>query len=140
MSLTVHIITPEKALPVDVAEHVTLPGSEGELGIRTGHAPITALLKVGKVDIKHATKPASHYVINGGVAQVLKDEVRILTPGLVEVEAVSEAQLLKRLNELEAKTYEDALELSKAKAEAHWLITQLRMAGKDVPTLTKLGA
>lgn len=139
MSLTVHIITPEKALPVDQAEHVTLPGIDGELGIRTGHAPLTTLLKPGRVDIKHGTQADTHYAINGGVAQVFKNEVRILTPGLVDPTKVREADLLKRIQDLDGKDYEDPVELAKAKAEAHWATTQLRMAGKQVPSSQKLG-
>lgn len=139
MPLRVYIITPEKALPVDEAEHVTLPGSEGELGIRSGHAPITTLLVQGRVDIKHGTKADTHYAINGGVAQVLKDEVRILTPGLMEVEGIREADLVKRIQDLDSKDYDDPVELSKAKAEAHWLSSQLKLAGKTVPHSAKLG-
>ncbi len=139
MPLRVHIITPEKALPVDEAEHVTLPGSEGELGIRAGHAPLTTLLAQGRVDIKHSTKADTSYAVNGGVAQVLKDEVRILTPGLMEVGQIHGADLLNRLHELEATDYEDPIERAKARTEAHWIASQLKLAGKTVPSMPKLG-
>jgi F0F1-type ATP synthase epsilon subunit len=81
----------------------------------------------------------THYAINGGVAQVLKDEVRILTPGLMEAGLVREADLVKRLQDLDARDYDDPVELAKAKAEAHWISTQLKIAGKQVPHTTKLG-
>lgn len=139
MPLRVHIITPERALPVDEAEHVTLPGSEGELGIRTGHAPLTTLLTQGRVFIKHSTQADTHYAINGGVAQVLKDEVRILTPGLMEVGQIREADLLKRLHELEGADYDDPMEQAKARTEAHWIASQLKLAGKTIPGMPKLG-
>lgn len=139
MTLRVHIITPEKALPVDEAEHVTLPGSEGQLGIRTGHAPLTTLLTQGRVDIKHSTQADTHYAINGGVAQVFKDEVRILTPGLMEVGQVREADLLKRLHDLEGTDYDDPVEQAKARTEAHWIASQLKLAGKTIPGMPKLG-
>lgn len=139
MTLKVYIITPEKSLPVIDALHVTLPGTEGELGIRTGHAPLTTLLKQGRVDIMNGSKIDARYAINGGVAQVLKDEVRILTPGIIEAEHVREADLVKRIQDLDSKNYDDPVELTKAKAEAQWASAQLHLAGKQVPHSEKLG-
>jgi len=139
MTLTVHIITPEKSLPPVQADHVTLPGSEGELGIRTGHAPIVSLLKPGVLDLKSQSKADTHYVIDSGVAQVFKDEVMVLTRHLGDPSAVREADLIKRLHALDEATYEDAIDLAKAKAEAHWLGAQLKSAGKDVPALKQVG-
>ena len=58
MPLTVTILTPDKAMPPQQADHVTIPGAEGEAGIRVGHAPYVSLLKNGKV--VHL-KNISHY-------------------------------------------------------------------------------
>jgi F-type H+-transporting ATPase subunit epsilon len=139
MTLNVHIITPEKALPVLQADHVTVPGSEGEAGIRTGHAPYVTLLKNGRVFIKSQHRPDTVYAVRGGVAQVFKDEVRILTEAVSDPGLVTEADLLKRLQKILDTTYEDPLEQVKAKAEAGWIVTQLTVAGKDVPDVSKLG-
>jgi F-type H+-transporting ATPase subunit epsilon len=139
MTLTVHIITPEKALPTIQAEHVTIPGTEGEAGIRTGHAPYVTLLRNGRVFIKNPHLPNALFAVRGGVAQIYKDQVRILTEAISDPGEITEADLLKRLNVILEGTYEDALELIKAKAEAGWIKTQLVVAGKDVPDLTKLG-
>jgi ATP synthase F1 epsilon subunit len=137
MTLTVHIITPEKALPVMEADHVTVPVSEGEAGIRTGHAPYVAQLKNGKVFIKSATRADAIFAVRGGVVQVYKDQVKILTEGVMDPNQVSEADLLKRLQDLLAATYDDPIEAVKAKAEAQWIATELKVAGKTVPDLGK---
>ncbi len=139
MTLNVHIITPEKALPVLQADHVTVPGSEGEAGIRTGHAPYVTLLKNGRVFIKSQHRPDTVYAVRGGVAQVFKDDVRILTEAVADPGQVTEADLLKRLQKILDTTYEDPIEQIKAKAEAGWIVTQLTVAGKDVPDVSKLG-
>ena len=139
MTLTVAIITPEKALPLMEADHVTVPVSEGEAGIRTGHAPYVALLKNGKVFVKSASKADAVFAVRGGVVQVFKDQVKILTEGVADPHQVSEADLLKRLERLLSGTYEDPIEQLKAKAEAQWIATQLITAGKAVPDLSKLG-
>ncbi len=138
MPLTVHIITPEKALPPQEADHVTIPASEGEAGIRIGHAPYVAQLKNGKVFVKSKSKPDAFYVVRGGVAQVFKDQVKILTEGVAEPHLISEKDLLARVEKLLAGTYEDPIDRLKAKAEAQWIETQLIAAGKTVPDLSRL--
>ena len=138
MTLNVHIITPEKALPVLQADHVTVPGSEGEAGIRTGHAPYVTLLKNGRVFIKSQHRPDTIYAVRGGVAQVFKDDVRILTEAIADPGQVTEADLLKRLQKILDTTYEDPMAQLKAKADADWIVTQLTVAGKDVPDVSKL--
>lgn len=135
MPLTVQILTPDKVLPPMQADHVTIPGAEGEAGIRIGHAPYVSLLKNGKVFIKSTTQANIIYAVRGGVAQVFQDKVMILTEGVMDPNQVSEADLVKRLQSLLAATYDDALDELKAKAEAQWIATQLHVAGKQVPDL-----
>jgi len=138
MPLTVTILTPDKALPAVQADHVTIPGAEGEAGIRVGHAPYVSLLKNGKVFIKSSNQANIIYAVRGGVAQVFNDKVTILTEGVMDPNQVSEADLLKRLQGLIAATYDDPIDEIKAKAEAQWIVTELRVAGKQVPDLGKL--
>jgi len=138
MPLTVTILTPDKALPAVQADHVTIPGAEGEAGIRVGHAPYVSLLKNGKVFIKSSNQANIIYAVRGGVAQVFNDKVTILTEGVMDPNQVSEADLLKRLHDLIAATYDDPIDEIKAKAEAQWIVTELRVAGKQVPDLGKL--
>ena len=42
--LTVSIITPERALPSYEAQHVTFTAVDGQVGVRTGMAPMVAQL------------------------------------------------------------------------------------------------
>ena len=137
MPLTVTILTPDKSMPAVQADHVTIPGAEGEAGIRVGHAPYVALLKNGKVFIKSTEHADIIYAVRGGVAQVFEDKVTILTEGVMDPNQVSEADLLKRLQAILAATYDDPIDEIKAKAEAQWIATELKVAGKQVPDLGK---
>lgn len=137
MPLTVTILTPDKALPAVQADHVTIPGAEGEAGIRVGHAPYVSLLKNGKVFIKSTDHANIVYAVRGGVAQVFQDKVTILTEGVMDPNQVSEADLLKRLQGILSATYDDPIDEIKAKAEAQWIATELKVAGKQVPDLGK---
>lgn len=75
----VEIITPEKKLYSGDAKAVTLPGSDGSLGILNNHAPLITSLKKGIVKV---TEQPSNSVVNfdikGGVVEVLNNKVIIL--------------------------------------------------------------
>jgi F-type H+-transporting ATPase subunit epsilon len=139
MPLTVTIVSPERPLPPVQADHVTLPASDGEMGIRIGHAPLATLLGEGPLLIKNQDKADHIFAVKGGVAMVLKDEVTVLADTIVNTTAISEAELVRRLKALNDATYDDPTELVKARAEAHWYATQLQAAGKQIPDVSKLG-
>lgn len=72
------IITPDKELFKGEAKAVTVPGSEGSLGILENHAPLIASLKKGTVKVTESNNNEQLFEINGGVAEVLKNKVIIL--------------------------------------------------------------
>ena len=56
-----------------------------------------------------------------------------------EGERSSEHDLVRKLEKLNAATYDDPVVLAEARLEANWYVTQLKVAGKAVPDLTRLG-
>jgi F0F1-type ATP synthase epsilon subunit len=100
MSFKVHIITPEKALPELDADHVTIVAVDGQVGIRTDHAPLVALLKEdGWAVVKQFGKEQYRaFAVKGGVAQMLKNDLKILTPVVVDVHTLDSAQLAKQVD------------------------------------------
>jgi F-type H+-transporting ATPase subunit epsilon len=71
------IITPDKKLFEDEAKSLTVPGSEGSLGVLNNHAPMIASLKKGKVKVITASE-TKNFDIKGGVIEVLKNKVVVL--------------------------------------------------------------
>ncbi len=137
MPLTVKILTPDKAMTPMDADHVTIPGLEGEAGIRVGHAPYVSALKNGTVFIKSVDQANVILAVRGGVAQVYENTVTILTESVMDPNQISESDLLKRLEGLLVTTFDDPIDEIKAKAEAQWIATELKVAGKQVPDLGK---
>ena len=72
------IITPDKKLFEGEAKSLTVPGSEGSLGILNNHAPMIASLKKGKVKITTDKSDVKFFDIHGGVVEVLKNKVVVL--------------------------------------------------------------
>jgi F-type H+-transporting ATPase subunit epsilon len=63
------LVSPEKLLFSGEVEQVDLPGSEGDLGVLAGHAPIVTTLRPGILTIFGEGKQMP-VVVNGGFAEV----------------------------------------------------------------------
>ncbi|MEY2540245.1 MAG: F-type H+-transporting ATPase subunit epsilon [Verrucomicrobiota bacterium] len=89
-TLRLEIVTPEaKAYSEDV-DMVTLPGSEGELGIYPQHVPVLTTLKPGELRIlKNGQETAM--AIGEGFVEIKADAVSILTDMALESEKIDAA-------------------------------------------------
>ncbi len=76
--MNLEIITPDKKLFEGQAKSLTLPGSEGSLGILNRHSPMIASLKKGKIKVVAENGSEQNFDINGGVVEVLKNNVIVL--------------------------------------------------------------
>jgi F-type H+-transporting ATPase subunit epsilon len=72
------IITPDKKLFEGEAKALTVPGSDGSLGVLNNHAPMIASLKKGKVKVTTDKSDVTFFEVNGGVIEVLKNKVVVL--------------------------------------------------------------
>ncbi|MEY2486232.1 MAG: F-type H+-transporting ATPase subunit epsilon [Verrucomicrobiota bacterium] len=89
-TLRLEIVTPEaKAYSEDV-DMVTLPGSEGELGIYPQHVPVLTTLKPGELRIlKNGQETAM--ATGEGFVEIKADAVSILTDMALESEKIDAA-------------------------------------------------
>jgi F-type H+-transporting ATPase subunit epsilon len=77
MAIQVDIVTPERRLFSDMVEMVTLPGSDGQMGILSGHAPLLSTLDLGEI-ILHMSDGPRYIAVSGGVVEVRPNKVTIL--------------------------------------------------------------
>lgn len=78
MTLQLKIISPEKILAERAAQLVTLPASEGQMGVLVGHAPMIVGLQAGTAEVTAADGTVENFAITGGFAEITADEVVIL--------------------------------------------------------------
>lgn len=106
-SLTLEIVTPDRALVAEQVDEVEVPGSGGYFGVLPGHAPLLASLQVGELWYRKGQE--KHYLaIAFGFVEVLPDKVTVL------------AQIAERAEDIDLRRAEQA----KARAEE-------RMAGRN---------
>jgi F-type H+-transporting ATPase subunit epsilon len=86
--LTLNIVTPDHSYNHEVDE-VSLPGSEGDFGVRPGHTPFFAALRTGVMAYRQGAE--THELCVGiGFAEVLPDKVTVLAQVAETAEALDE--------------------------------------------------
>jgi F-type H+-transporting ATPase subunit epsilon len=126
--MNVHVITPERTLPVLPANHVTFTAVDGEVGVRPGHAPLVAQLAVGFALVRAADGTETLLAIRGGVAQVLNNEVKLFTEQAEDVNHIDMDKIQKRLEQLGSAKPATAHERARNEAEATWNLLQMSLA------------
>ena len=72
------IITPDKKLYSGEVKSISVPGTDGSLGILNRHAPLISSLKQGVVKVTDNKQDVHYFEIKGGVVEVLNNKIIIL--------------------------------------------------------------
>ena len=130
MPLQLDIVTPEKLAYSDQVDAVTLPGSEGELGVLPHHAPLISTLGAGELRLRKGGAEES-FAIVGGFLQVLPDKVVVMaeTADIASEIDLERAQEARRQAEqaLEGGFVEGA-DLAAARAQLQAALIRIRVA------------
>ena len=79
--MELEILTPDKKVFEGTVNSVTVPGVMGSFQILRDHAPIISALENGPVVIR-GTGAEEIFNIRGGVVEVLKNKIIVLTEGI----------------------------------------------------------
>jgi F-type H+-transporting ATPase subunit epsilon len=78
MPIHIELVTQERKVFEDKeVDSISLPGIEGEMGIRPGHAPVLTTLGFGEMVVRKGNAE-ERYAIYGGVVDVRPDKVVVL--------------------------------------------------------------
>jgi F-type H+-transporting ATPase subunit epsilon len=86
-TLTLEIVTPEEKIYSENVEMVTLPGTEGELGVYPNHVPVLTALKPGELRIVKDGQQSA-MAIGEGFVEIKGDAVSILTDMALQSEKI----------------------------------------------------
>ncbi len=111
-ALQFSLVSPEKVLFDQPVSMVVVPGSEGDIGVLPGHAPLLTLLRPGVVTVFEEGKRALKIFVNGGFSEVTPDKcVALVTEG-TPLEALD-----KRALEIEIKNLLEDMAASQTEEE-----------------------
>lgn len=107
-SLKLSVLSPERRLVENVVvEEVTLPGTEGQIQVLPGHAPMIGSLETGAFSFKLAGGQETKGVISTGFFQVKDDQLTIMAETL-ELRTEIDLSRAKRAQEIAEQVLREA--------------------------------
>jgi F-type H+-transporting ATPase subunit epsilon len=90
-TLKLEIVTPDAQTYSEQVEMVTLPGSEGEMGIYPHHVPLMTQIVAGEVIVRKDGRDYS-LAVGEGFVEITGDRVAIMTDMAIRAENIDEAK------------------------------------------------
>jgi F-type H+-transporting ATPase subunit epsilon len=104
------LVSPAKLLFSGAVDAVQIPGTEGDMGIYPGHAPVLSTLRPGVVVIERVSAQPERIFVRGGFAEVNPQGLTVLAEvaiPLAELDAAAIAQQVKNAEEDVADAKDD---------------------------------
>jgi F-type H+-transporting ATPase subunit epsilon len=140
-TVLLEVVTPKGVAFREPVLEVTVPGTDGELGVLPGHVPLIAAIRTGLVTYRLAgrSQPA-RFVVHHGFCEVADDKALLLAERVMQPADVDVVAVRARLKEVDAALGHWDGDLSDPKRrelieEEQWLASQLEVIG-DPPLPT----
>jgi F-type H+-transporting ATPase subunit epsilon len=110
------LVSPERLLLSDAAEMVTIPGTEGYMGVMAGHSPVISTLRPGTITVQGAAAGDTRFFIRGGFAEVTAAKLPVLAEEAIPLAEVNVAMLDQRIRDAEEDVVAAKSDADKARA------------------------
>ena len=130
-SLSLEIVTPDRAVVKEQVDEVVLPGSEGSFGVLPGHAPLLATLQVGELWYRKGQE--THYLaVTFGFVEVLPDRVTVLAQTAEKAEDIdlTRAEAAKVRAEQRLNAPDASLDFDRARVALMKSLVRLQVASR----------
>jgi len=111
------LVSPERLVLSDEAAMVTIPGSEGDMGVMAGHAPLISTLRPGIVAVAGGRTAEQRFFVAGGFAEVTPRKLTVLAEEAVPAAELDAAALAARTAAAEAAVASAKTDAERAKAQ-----------------------
>ena len=130
--LTLHIVTPTRAIACEQVDEIVIPATEGSLGVLPGHTPLLTALQVGELRYRKGQKWVDT-LIAFGFAEVLPDQVIILGQIAEHVEEIDVARAEAARMRAEARLAKPTLDMDYERTRIAQLkaLARLQVAAKN---------
>lgn len=125
-TLHFELVSPERVLFSGEVEAVLLPGTEGDMTVLPGHAPVMTTLKAGFVVATNHRNSGERVLVRGGFAEINQTGVIVLAERATPVEELTSEKIDREI--LDVQTMRDASDDYKAREAADTMIAQLEEA------------
>jgi F-type H+-transporting ATPase subunit epsilon len=125
-TLTFELVSPERILFSGAVDAVILPGTEGDMTVLPGHAPVMTALKAGFIVITDRPGNGRRVLVRGGFADINQTGLTVLAERALPEEEITQEVLDHEI--LLAEMAHDATSDGAAKEAAWGSVAQLREA------------
>lgn len=125
--IKLEIASPTRLLFSEDVDEVTVPGSEGYLGILPGHLPLLSLLGIGVIQYRKGGEKSA-LAVAGGFVEVLPDRVIILADAVERPKEI-DVERARRAKERAEKrlSSKDPVEIERALASLKRATTRIQI-------------
>ncbi|MCI0407484.1 MAG: F0F1 ATP synthase subunit epsilon [Acidobacteria bacterium] len=125
------IVTPERAVLSEAVDELILPGTEGYLGVRPGHAPLLTTLKLGSIMIRKGND-RQYLAVSWGFVEVLPEQVSILAETAERAEEidVDRAVRAKERAEQRLKSPDPDVDFQRAQVALEKALIRIQVASR----------
>ncbi|MGH6829257.1 MAG: F0F1 ATP synthase subunit epsilon [Rhizomicrobium sp.] len=118
------LVSPERLVLSRPADMVTVPGSEGYMGVMAGHASLVSTLRAGMIDMKDDGRD-TRYFIRGGFVEINARKITVLAEEAVPISELDIAVLDQRIADAQAD--EIAAKTDAERTRAAQLVDDLKL-------------
>lgn len=116
MTFHCDIVSAENEIFSGLVELLVAAGSEGDVGITYGHAPLLTGLRPGPIRVKRQNGEEEVYYVSGGYLEVQPKAVTVLADSALRAGDMDEAAALEAKKQAEAALHNKGGEIDYSKA------------------------
>jgi F-type H+-transporting ATPase subunit epsilon len=117
MALHFELVSPARLLFSGEVVSVQIPGSEGEMTILPGHAPVLSTLKPGVVTVAKDGGTSEKMFVRGGFAEVNAKGLTVLAEQAIPLADLDAAAIAKQVKDAEEDVADAKTDAARAKAQ-----------------------
>jgi F-type H+-transporting ATPase subunit epsilon len=122
--ITFDLVSPERLLLSRPVDMVTVPGTEGYMGVLAGHAPLVTTLRAGMIDMLEDGVD-TRFFIRGGFAEINATQITVLADEAIPFTELDLAVLDQRIED--AQSDEIAAKTDAERQRAAQLVDDLKL-------------
>jgi F-type H+-transporting ATPase subunit epsilon len=114
--ITFDLVSPECLLLSTSADMISLPGTEGDMGVMAGHMPLVSTLRPGTVTVTGSE--GGKFFVGGGFVEVSAEKCTVLAEDAVSLDELNSEKLNAMIAEADKESQSGATNAIKTKAAA----------------------
>ena len=127
------LVSPERLLVSRAVEMVVVPGSEGDVGVLPGHAPLISEVRPGIIAVFEAGQVQERIFVAGGFVEVTGERCTVLAEQAMPVAEIDRGATDTGLKDAREDLVEAKGEAERAAAERAIAVAEAKLAALDSP-------